>query len=184
MYKVGKTQEKILLALLGGVALGLSCNPKQYYKTLKTIGRDWKRINQSNFNKSVRGLSRKKLVTERKLVNGLIKLTLTEEGRKEAKRMKFIGTSIKFKKPKKWDKKWRIVIFDIPEKDRKFRDILRSHLRELDFFKFQHSVFVSPYPYEKTILELNMLYSAEKYVRVVTATKIDNENVLKKHFFE
>ena len=93
-----------------------------------------------------------------------------------------LGGSISFKKSKDWDKKWRIVLFDIPEKDRAFRDILRGHLRELKFFKLQHSVFVSPHPFEVAILELTELYSAQAYVRVITAEKIDNEDSLKRHF--
>ncbi|HBR71810.1 MAG TPA: PaaX family transcriptional regulator, partial [Candidatus Moranbacteria bacterium] len=44
--------------------------------------------------------------------------------------------------------------FDIPEKDRIFRGILREHLYELKFFRLQNSVFVSPHPFEKMILEL------------------------------
>jgi CRISPR-associated endonuclease Cas2 len=184
MYKIGGTQKKILLALFGGVALGLSQNPAQYYRTLRVIKKNWKKINQSNFNKSVRRLSSNKLVEEKKFADGSIKLILTKEGKKQAKKLSLFGNSIKFKRPKKWDGKWRLVIFDIPEDDRTFRDILRNHLKELNFLKLQQSVFVSPYSYEKAISELTSLYLAEKYVRVITATKIDNESVLKNYFFK
>jgi len=118
------------------------------------------------------------------LPNGSFKLILTEEGRRQAKILNLLGSCINFKKPKKWDRKWRIVLFDIPEKDRLFRDILREHLRELEFFKLQHSVFVSPHPYEKPILELISLYSAEPYVRVIMASYIDNQDKIKNHFFK
>lgn len=118
------------------------------------------------------------------MADGSFKLTLTKEGRRVASRLSFLGSSVNFKKPKKWDKKWRMVIFDIPEKDREFRDILRKHLFTLEFKKLQQSVFVSPHPYENLILKLVKLYSAQKYVRVATVIKIDNENNLKKHFFK
>lgn len=36
MYKFGPVKKKILLVLLGGVALGLSGSPKQYFRTLKS----------------------------------------------------------------------------------------------------------------------------------------------------
>jgi len=184
MYKFGSIQKKILITFLGGVALGLSHSPRQYFRTLRVIKRDWRKVNQQNFNRSVSRLVREKLLEERKLANGSFKLILTKEGKKQAKRLSLLGNSIKFKKPKKWDKKWRMVIFDVPEKDREFRDILRNHLRELDFKKLQHSVFVSPYPFEKSILELIYLYRAESYVRVITAIKIDNEVKLKDIFFK
>jgi DNA-binding transcriptional regulator PaaX len=59
---------------------------------------------------------------------------------------------------------------------------LRNHLYNLDFKKIQQSFFVSPYPFEKSIMELVNIYSAEKYVRVITATKIDNEKYIKNKF--
>lgn len=182
MYKFGPIQKKLLIALLGSAALGMSSSPRQYFKVLSTIKSDWKRSDKKSLNRSIQRLSRQKLLTEKTFSDGSCKLILTEEGRRQARKLSLLG-SIKFKKPKKWDKKWRIVVFDIPEKDRVFRGILREHLRELRFFKLQQSVFVSPHPFEKVILDLTRLYAAQKYVRVITATKIDNQEKLKKHFF-
>ncbi len=48
--------------------------------------------------------------------NGLMKLTLTEKGEKRAKEIQFNNLIIE--KPEKWDKKWRLVIFDISETKR------------------------------------------------------------------
>lgn len=45
---------------------------------------------------------------------------------------------------KVWDKKWRIVIFDIPEKERVTRDSLRFKIISLGFGKLQESVYISP----------------------------------------
>ncbi len=184
MYKIGSVQKKILVVLLGGTALGLSHSPQQYFRTLRAIKREWREINQQNFNRSISRLTQEKLLEEKRLANGSFKLVLTKEGREQARKLSLLGSSIKFKKSKYWDKKWRIVIFDIPEKDRGFRDVLRNHLRELDFKKLQHSVFVSPYAFERSILKLVRLYQSEKYVRVITAIKIDNENKLKRYFFK
>lgn len=184
MYKLGKNQKKIMLLLLGGVALGLSNSPRKYFDTFNKIKKDWKDIDRRTFNNSLKRLSRNKLIEEKRLPNGSFKLVLTKNGKKEAIKRSIIGSAINFKKPKKWDKKWRIVIFDIPEKDRIFRDILRQHLYALDFYKIQQSVFVSPYPFERPILELVELYSAERYVQVITAVAINKEEKLRAHFFE
>jgi DNA-binding transcriptional regulator PaaX len=184
MYKFGPVQKKILLALLGGVALGLSGSPRQYFRTFRKLQSEWKKIDQRSFARSFKRLSQCKLVEERKLSDGSFKLILTSEGKRQARILSLLGNSIKFKKSKNWDGKWRIVLFDIPEKDRIFRDILREHLRELKFFKLQHSVFISPEPFEKPILELISLYSAQSYIRVITAIKIDNEAYVKRHFFK
>ena len=184
MYKFGPVQKKIVLALLGGVALGLSSSPRQYFRKLRLIRKDWKKISQPNFNRSIKSLADEKFVEEKILTDGSIKLVLTKRGERQARRLSILGSSIKFKKPKKWDGKWRIVLFDIPEKDRNFRNILREHLRNLKFYKLQYSVFVSPNPFEKQILELVGIYSAQPYVRVITAEKIDNEEAIKNYFFK
>ncbi|MDH4330647.1 MAG: hypothetical protein OEV93_03795 [Candidatus Moranbacteria bacterium] len=184
IYKFGSIQKKVLLILLGGVALGMSSSPRQQSKVFRTIKRDWSQISRDSLNRSIRSLSKHKLVEEKTYSDGSVKLVLTKEGRRQARKLSLLGGSINCKYKKKWDDKWRVVLFDVPEKDRVFRNILRSHLKELNFFKLQHSVFVSPFPVEKMIQELTRLYSAELYVRVITATKIDNEKELKKHFFQ
>ena len=184
MIRIGKNQQKIMLVLLGGVALGCSSSPKKYFDTFGKIKSEWRGINRRSFNYSVRQLSREKLIEEERTSDGSFRLVLTEKGKEEALKLSLLGSVINFKKPKKWDKRWRVVIFDIPERDRLFRDVLRKHLFALEFYKLQQSVFVSPYPFEKPILELVGLYSAERYVRVITAVSMDNEEALKAYFFK
>lgn len=183
-YRIGPVQKKIMLTVLGGVALGLSNSPSQYFHTFSKIQKDWREIDGSNFKRSIKRLSQNKLIEEKKMRDGSFKLFLTKNGRREVSRFILFENTIDFKKPKKWDKRWRIVTFDIPEVDRVFRDILRRHLSTLEFYKLQQSVFVSPHPFEKQIISLAKIYSATPYVRVITAVSIDNESRLKKHFFK
>src|SRR3989344_4593151 len=49
------------------------------------------------------------------------------------------------KKPARWDKLWRLVIFDIPEEERTGRMALAAKLKELGFYPLQKSVFIHPY---------------------------------------
>lgn len=51
----------------------------------------------------------------------------------------------------KWDGLWRLVIYDIPEKQRYKRDALRRYLKELGFGKIQESCWVSPYDFSSQI---------------------------------
>lgn len=89
---------------------------------------------------------------------------------------------MEIKKPAKWDGKWRIVMFDIPEKLKKLRDSLRFHFRGIGLLEFQKSVFVHPYPCNKEIEFIIELYNAKKHVRFVLAEKVDNELHLKNKF--
>lgn len=178
--KLGDTQQKILLVLLSGLALGCSASPTQSFRIIKFARKGWQEINKENLKRSVRLLYRHQLIKERKNSDGSVSLLLTTEGKRQATLGQLFD--IKIKKPKRWDKLWRIVIFDIPEKHRKFRDIFRSHLKAVGFHELQHSVFIFPFPCEKEILSLVKLYHAEPFVRFITAQHIDNEAVLKNKF--
>ncbi len=85
-------------------------------------------------------------------------------------------------KMKKWDGKWRVFLFDIPENKKKFRDIFRSHLKKLGFFEFQKSVFVHPFDCENELEFLIEFYNIRANVRFILAEKIDNELHMKNHF--
>ena len=84
--------------------------------------------------------------------------------------------------PKNWDEKWRIVMFDIPERFKKVRDILRIHLRSLGFEELQKSVFVHPFPCINEIEYIAKHYGIGKYVRFIIAESIDNEQYVKRRF--
>lgn len=67
---------------------------------------------------------------------------LTEKGRLRA--MGGRDPEVCWSRP--WDGKWHMVLFDIPEKDRKLRAVLRRHLAAAHFGYLQNSVWVSPDP--------------------------------------
>ena len=89
---------------------------------------------------------------------------------------------MKIEKPKIWDGKWRIVIFDIPKHKKRARDALREKLKELGFYPFQKSVWVFPYPCEKEIQFLVELFDIWPYVNLIVAENISNDIKLRKHF--
>ncbi len=184
MRKFGPTQQKILILFLGGIALGLSKSSIPYFRTLQKMRREWKRIDQQSFERSLHSLRERKLLEEICLANGTTVLRLTESGKKEAAYCHFLGSTMKIKRQKKWDKLWRLVLFDVPEKSRTFRDILRDHLKNIGFEELQKSVFIFPYPCEKEISYLVELYNATPHVRIITAQKIDNERALIDKFFQ
>jgi len=54
---------------------------------------------------------------------------------------------------KKWDGRWRAVIFDIEEKDRQRRDRLRTKLKSLGLGRWQRSVYITPHNILKEVNE-------------------------------
>lgn len=178
--RLGDNQKKILLLLLGGMALGLSGSPKRYFQILDAIKKDWKEIEKQSLRRAIRSLYQSKLVTEKQNPDGTVTIVLTDQGKQKA--LTYDLENMKIKKPKQWDKKWRIVLFDIPDRIKKIRDALRFHLKNLGFYEFQESVFVHPYDCKDEIDYLIEFYDIRKFVRFIIAESLDNELHLKKHF--
>lgn len=51
----------------------------------------------------------------------------------------------------RWDGKWRVVIFDIPETNKRVRQALRETLKVLEFKPLQKSVWISKKDYTKEL---------------------------------
>lgn len=113
--------------------------------------------------------------------NGQIYMRLTEEGKKKAGFYQIDSLSIK--KPKKWDNKWRIVIFDIAELKRSHREAFRGKLKELGFRQIQRSVWVHPFECQDEIELLRNFFGLDKNdIQLIVAEKIENDKKLKKKF--
>ena len=91
------------------------------------------------------------------------------------KKLKKLSAEIKIDRPKKWDKKWRMVIFDVPEKFRSSRNSLRFKLLSLGLIKIQKSVYVYPFPCTDDIVSLSRSLGIEKSVTVMVADIIQGE---------
>lgn len=177
---LGKNQQKLLLLLLGGLSLSLSRNPRQYFRTLKAIGKGWNEIDRQAIKNAIVDLYKSKLLEEKENKDGSLTIILNENGKRKA--LTYQIDEMKIKKAQKWDKKWRIVLFDIPEKKKKIREALRHHLKNFDFFEYQKSVFVHPYDCKNEIEYIIEFYNIRKYVRFITADSLDNELHLIHHF--
>lgn len=173
-------QRKILLLLLGGLALGLTRNPNQYFRIAREIHREWQNIDRDSLNRAVHSLYKSKLVSTKCNSDGALALVLSKSGERLA--LTYDIENMEIKVPARWDNNWRIVMFDVPETVRRTRDSLRMHFKNMGFYEFQKSVFVHPYPCAKEIEYIIQFYQASKYIRFVVATEIDNAIELKRHF--
>lgn len=85
------------------------------------------------------------------------------------------------KKPEK-DGVWKLVVFDIPEKHKKIRGILRAKLKQLHFKKWQNSIWISPYRLDEEIEnEFNEL-GKRYFVRLIKTTNINCTEDLERMF--
>lgn len=177
----GEIQQKVLLLLLGGLSLGLSGSPRTSLRILSAISKDWKEIERRALKRAIESLYKSKMVgmkydKERDAVT----IVLTNKGKKKA--LTYDLDRMELKKPNRWDKKWRIVLFDIPEINRRERDVLRDRLKNLGFYEFQKSVFAHPYDCKEEIEYIIEFYNLRKFVRFIVADSLDNELHLKEYF--
>lgn len=106
---------------------------------------------------------------------GQDRLVLTEQGKRRLVTAAFGSETIR--RPKHWDGKWRVVIFDIPEKKKVVREVVRDALRRLGFRKLQKSVWIHPFPCERVIADLAHLYEGEKYISTLVVQRFDRESI-------
>ena len=109
------------------------------------------------------------------------RIELTEKGRKLAEELA-MRDELRPEKQKKWDYKWRIIMFDIWERRRNVRDELRRTLKEFGFIKVQNSAWAYPYPCEKLLVFLRTHLRLGHGILYVVADEIEYDEPLRQHF--
>lgn len=151
MRKLLRPQDMLLLGLANVLDLfeeardPFSIMAKSYKNMYGWVPRQYKR---NNFNHLV-WRSLKTGYIEKVVKDGMPYLRLTSTGKNRIER-DFPLLAIQ---RGKWDKKWRIVIFDIEETSKQTRERFRRKLKELGFGMLQESVFISPYDIAKDFAE-------------------------------
>ena len=74
-------------------------------------------------------------------------------------------------KKRREDKKWEMVVFDIEEKKRKARNIVRYYLKTLGYKKFQQSIWISPFDVLKETQALIRKYDLENEIKIFIVEK-------------
>lgn len=174
------TKQKILLLLQAGVALGLNHSPRRQFWILKQIKKEWKEINRQYLYRIIREFKYDRLIDWKEKEDGSIEVVLTEGGKEWALKFNFEEMSIK--RPATWDGKWRVVLYDIPEKRKAIREAMRKKLKELGFYELQKSVFVFPFPCKNEIDFIIEFFDARNFVHYGEISNLSNESKLKLYF--
>lgn len=86
--------------------------------------------------------------------------------------------------PSRWDRRWRMVIFDVPEQRRVTRDHLRRLLVSYGFKKLQASVWTSPYAVPKEFNQKLWDLGIKNHVLYLLVSEIDYDKTLRRYFPE
>ena len=105
---------------------------------------------------------------------------LTEEGAKKLRRLELSG--YKLERPNKWDRKWRVIIFDIPEKKKRVREQIRNLFVSAGLIRLQDSVWVYPYECEDIIGLLKTDFGVGRDILYMIVDEIENDKRLREEF--
>ena len=168
----------LALASIPVLVLGASImgNAVQVFKMF----RGSKKYSKRQISSAINSIKRQKLIEYVADKNGKTVVKITQKG--ETRLRAFSIDLIKIKKPKEWDGKWRLAMFDIPMIFTKGREALRYHLKELNFFQFQKSAWIYPYPCEDEIIFIADFFGVGKYVEILTVENVLRDEKLKKYF--
>lgn len=181
--KVKNSATKYILKYLAtgmGMAIALS-SPYGSRKLVRNIIRHYKnkKLKEDYLQRKFYYLRRKKLI-EYKDIGKKTFISLTENGKKQI--LKYDFEEMKIEKTSRWDGKWHLVMFDIPQSKKNARDALRLKLLDLGFLKFNNSVWLYPYECKKEVDFVAEFFMIGKYVHYAVAEEITNSKTLKKIF--
>lgn len=95
-------------------------------------------------------------------------IILTKKGLDKALKASFVIEG----KVKRKDGKWIMLMFDVPEKYRGSRNLLRSVLHNLGYKLFQQSVWVTPYDVSEKTERLIQMYNLDEFVKIFLIEEI------------
>lgn len=105
---------------------------------------------------------------------------LTDKGQHELARM--VARKPDTRLHRRWDKRWRMVIYDIKEERKLVRMQLQECLSAFGFYKLQQSVWIYPYDCEALLILLKADFKIGQEVLYVVVEKIENDQKIKEYF--
>ncbi|MCK4782022.1 CRISPR-associated endonuclease Cas2 [Candidatus Parcubacteria bacterium] len=145
------------------------CNPDSF-----KFWREYERKrSKRQFGQFINYLKKKGYIKIKNLEEGR-GILLTVKGKQKALTVEYkLNPKFKSKLKKRKDKKWIMVIFDIPEKKRKYRDNFRKFLYNLGFQKLQRSIWISPYEVSKDLEKIIRAFLLDKFVKIFLIKEIE-----------
>ncbi|MEK7460114.1 MAG: hypothetical protein AAB628_01020 [Patescibacteria group bacterium] len=177
-YERGELAKEILKGLaIGGFIVACIAMPNlaQVVKLFNPRNsRDRYRVAQS-----VRGLQKNKMV---RIVNrkGYDVVEITAFGKKKV--LEYDLENMHLDKKKKWDGRWSIVMFDIPQTKKRVRDAISFKIKDIGMYPIQKSVFVFPHPCKDEIDFVGEVFGVRKNIIYIEALHIDGAEKVKRHF--
>lgn len=163
----------IPIIVTGGVAMG---NTVRIFKMFNKT----KRYKKEQISQALRGLRINKFIEYITDHNGVTTIRITKKGKSNLKA--FSVDLLEIKNQKKWDGKWRVIMFDLPIQYKKIRNSFRFKLKQIGFLQLQKSVWIYPYPCTDELLFIADYYKVGKYIEILTVEEMLNIKNLENRF--
>lgn len=169
-YKRGELAKDILRIIGSGASApgfgSVALNTLQLVDCFNPKGRD----ERNKVWKSIKYLEAKNRIRFHAESDGHTSVHLTKAG--ETTLSEVAIDELAVKQPRRWDRKWRLVMFDIPARHEKARQPFRSKLEDLGFRLYQRSVFIYPYECHEEVHTVAKWYGVDEFIRYVVATEL------------
>jgi len=166
----GKILTRDVLSIIGiaGLVIASTAIPA-LPMALSAAVKVWKDVNKKELTRIVKRLEKQKMISF-KQQGDKIAIEITEKGKRRLLEYNFEEMSLKSLKK---DGRWRLVIFDIPNKKKVSRDMFRKKLKQLGFIALQESVFAAPFYCKDEIDFLCNYLLISDYVTLASINEIE-----------
>lgn len=138
-------------------------------------------IRRANIPRAIKRAERRGLVTVYERAHRPPIIRVTEKGRRSLARRQLRGCAVE--RPKRWDGRWRIVMFDVPETNRPNRERLRTTLRAFGFTPLQRSVWLYPYDCRDLVTLTRTAYGMEHVtVRYLVVSELEEDDAFRRRY--
>lgn len=164
-----------LVVTTGSLAAGVVI-PNLLIALDKPLGKFWRHMDKKQKERELRRIISYMKSTRLLSENYKHGLQITDKGRKRLNQSEF--DSLRVKTPRKWDGRWRLIIYDVPEEYKEARKAFAVKLNKLGFYQLQRSAWLHPFPCREAIEIISSYYQIDKYISYIETVKIDNQRLL------
>lgn len=177
---IPKKALEVIGLLNGGADLEFRRTPQGYFRIGGKNKASWTKFERKTLLYAINAIHKNNLAEIQEDTNGNTKVILTGKGKEFAQKQKSIlGSSTT---PREWDKKWRLIFFDVPEQKKKLRDAFRYQLKKAGLKEFQRSAFIYPFSCFKEVEHIAGELNIKEHIVLVTAETLSNEFYFKNQF--
>ena len=172
---------KLLKAIvIGGAVIIAASNPLFGMRIFDALKKELERKKWKRFRDDLYYLKRRGFIEVEQNPDGTYTVQPTIKGKHHSQKYNLDDISIPI--PKKWDKCWRLAVFDIPARKQKGRLALLSKLKEFGFIMLQKSIWAYPFECQNEVAVLARAFEVDMYIQYLTCSRVSAGEYLREEF--